>query len=178
MVTYDKTDSVCVNPMTGEAETLISVANVSVNGVLAHKGFSFPAGMSDVLVRNSVERALGEAETDATHADVLSSLKAEMVEKLRVECRDFVYLHYSAERQQTFALLRSEARLDGMINRANYVGQVIGWIDAAFSYFYAKAAEILGAADRAALDAVTWDFSVLSAADPVVTIYDARAITS
>lgn len=162
--------------MTGETENSIQVTNVAVNGILVSNGFSFPAGLSAIAVRNMVERALGEAETDPGHADVLVHLKQEKSEIFRVTFRDFTFSRYSLERQQTLALLRSEARLDALVNRAAYVGQALGWMEYALTHFYTKLAALNAATTRAEIDAVALDFAVLTAADPVVTIYAARAI--
>jgi hypothetical protein len=176
MVTFDQENVSCTSPITGEVETTIQVNNVRVNGVLAQAGFSFPSGLSAVVVRNMVERALGEAETDPSHADVLAALKLEKGEAFRTQFRDFIHSRYSPERQQTFALMRSEARLDGLANRAAYIGQGLGWIDYAFTHFYTQLAILDAAATRAAIDAVALDLAGLAAADPVITIFAARAI--
>lgn len=97
-------------------------------------------------------------------------------EEFRVATCEFIYSRYAQERQQTLAVLRTEARLDNLQNRANYVGQVLVWMDAVLTYFYTKAAELQEQTTRDGIRNFTWDFSGLIAADPLVTIYQAKQI--
>ena len=119
---------------------------------------------------------MSQPEKDVVDAAVLPVEIGSKVEQFRVAMRDFVYLRYAAERQQTLSVLRIEARLDGKINRAAYIGQVLVWIDSCFDYFYAKAAEIMACTTRIQVAAVTWDFTDLVTTDPNVTIYQSRTI--
>ena len=129
-------------------------------------------------ITGDVVSEMSQAEKEAVDAGIIPLEIAAKVEELRIATRDFIYTKYAPERQMTLAMLRTEARLDGKQDRAAYCGQVLGWIDACFTYFYTKAFEIMACQSRAAIAAVTWDFTALEAGDPDVSIYQARMINT
>lgn len=103
-------------------------------------------------------------------------LKEARLAELQFTAKNYIFAHYSSERQQTLAILLSEARFGGLNNRANYVAQALGWVDAILAYYYTKQTEIEAAVTNDEIAAVAWDFAQFDGADPAVTIQAARSI--
>lgn len=125
----------------------------------------------DVLAMDAGERAA----VDALRMPMLIEAKKATWE---AACREFIHSHYAPHQQQTLSVLLSEARAAGLTNRANYILQALGWVDAVLTYYYGVEAAIEAATTPEALDAVVWDVSALDAADPGVSIRQARQITN
>lgn len=114
-----------------------------------------------------------KATYDAEH---LPALKAEKEKRLKAECRDSIWVRYPPDNQASLTILMLMAHVQQLSNRFAYIAQAVQWIDAALTYYYAKAAEITSATSIAELDAVSWDMTSIWADDPLVTIYQARQI--
>lgn len=103
----------------------------------------------------------------------LSAKKDFAIYKLTKECRDFVGIRYSEERQRTFTYMMIEAGT----NRKAYIRSIWDWIDTVLDYFYEKEDAITNAADEDALGAITWDFGgTFTGTDPMRTLRGARDI--
>lgn len=126
---------------------------------------------NDVLAMDAGERAA----VDALRMPMLIAAKKAEWE---VTCREFIHSHYAPHQQQTFSVLLSEARAAGLTNRVTYILQALGWVDAVLTYYYGVEAAIEAATTPAALDAVVWDFAPYDAADPDVSIRQARLLTT
>lgn len=62
-------------------------------------------------------------------------------------------------------------------SQKTYVATLWTWMDTVGAYFAGKADDIDAAADKTALDAVTWDFSTFDATDPEITIQGYYSVT-
>lgn len=98
--------------------------------------------------------------------------KAARIAKLEEETLKLVDIHYAEHRQRTLTYLMIEAGT----NRKAYIREVWTWITSVFTYYYSKEDEINAAADDASLDAISWNFSDLTASDPQHTIKGALEI--
>jgi len=139
-------------------------------------GLVVSVSYKDPLDEKQIEE-LNQAMLDAGFLpDKQVFLKDARALELQVTARTYIYAHYEPERQQTLAILLSEARFAGLVNRANYIVQALGWVDSIFTYYYTKKAEIEAATKDAEIAAVTWDFAQFDDTDPVVSIKEARSI--
>jgi hypothetical protein len=106
----------------------------------------------------------------------VDQVKAIRIAELDVSVRSFVYTRYPPHRQQTLSFIRSEARFDGLTNRANYVGQCSVWINSCISFYFTAKATIEYMQTKEDVLAVSIDASYLGADDPEVSIGAAMSI--
>lgn len=92
------------------------------------------------------------------------------------ETVNFINARYSLDRQLSLSVLRDDARADGLTNRFDYISQVLAWTNAVLYYHFTKQTEIYSTTTHEELDAITWDFTDLSASDPLVSIEVAMGI--
>ena len=124
-----------------------------------------------------------QAERDAIDAAVVTyaagALDRAKKERRSTHSKDFtdmIYAHYAAPQQTSLGIWRSEARHDGLTNRADYIGQGLAWVMACFTSHYAKNDEIDAQATVDDVTAVVWDYAALEAQDPKVDLRTALAI--
>jgi hypothetical protein len=121
---------------------------------------------------------MDELEKAALDSALLAKAKADAKEACGLSFTSMLYSHYSQESQQSLSTYLSEARHNGLANRAAYILQALGWIDATLTAYYAKKDEIDAAADLDEVAAASvFDWSAVEAADPEVQLRHARTIT-
>ena len=113
----------------------------------------------------------------------LANNKSTKITQMGEDVTTYIYSKYDTETQSSFGLMYTRAINGGLMpNRAAYIAAAIDWWeDSVMAHFYTKKNDMLAAADQAALDAITWDFTQFSAGatdgDPEANIEGAIAIT-
>jgi hypothetical protein len=128
------------------------------------------------LITGDQVKEMDASERAAVDAEMLPIEKAAKTQKFIQVTADFGESRYSLDRQQILSVLRSEARFDGLVNRANYIGKLLDWMNQVLNYYDMKNAELQALTTRDEVAAFAWDFTNLVNSDPLVTIYDARQI--
>ena len=106
--------------------------------------------------------------------DLLKQRKAQLFEK---ETWAFANAHYSLESRDFLILLRGDALTLGMMNRFNYINQLLVWMNSLTEYNFLVLTQIYTASNADELNAITWNFDANIPADPNVNLADALAIT-
>jgi len=119
---------------------------------------------------------MDQGEKDAVDAAELAKAISERVQACGGSFTSMLYAHYNQEAQQSLSTYLSEARYGGLVNRASYILQALGWIDFGLTAYYGKKDEIEAAASLEELNAVLIDWSGLESFDPAVTLRQARTI--
>jgi len=118
--------------------------------------------------------AAQETILDTTVSDhpALSSYKAKHLAIMDQGIQIFIYSKYDGETQKSLTALHSIA----LTNRKAHIKDYIDWLDDLLTRFYSKKTTINDAADKAAVDAVTWDWEAefgptgTQTVDPLITI--------
>lgn len=128
------------------------------------------------LINGDDIKEMDAQQKAAVDAALLPIEKATMTQVFISASEDFGVSRYSVSRQQILSVLLSEARFDGLVNRAAYLNQLVVWMNQCLDYYDTKNAELQAFTTRDEVKNFVWDFTVLANADPLVTIYEARQI--
>jgi hypothetical protein len=112
-------------------------------------------------------REMTAAEQDGAF---LTEEKMRRVGEVRIAFTDYVASKYDVSSQVTLNALWNEAGKKNWNNRNNKVQQIMTWLDAVLTEFYARKNAIIAASTIAAAKAVSADFSTFDATVPSVTV--------
>ena len=181
---YDWTDfpdgePLCCEKLTArvEAEAAITTAldAVSTDGEAETVIFDF----ADTLAGAEVTAL--DAIVAGYECETLAELKLRRIGELDTVTREYMTSRYPSHDLDLWNGILTDAVANGLTNRAAYVGGILGWaMSLSVGYFDPKKTAINAAADKAAVEAVTFSAedcaSTFDPSDPGATIAAALAI--
>ena len=92
----------------------------------------------------------------------------------------FLLSRYTIERQMSLQLIRADARLDGLMDRYNYINQVVDWVNSVLMYHFTMNYYIQSTTTPVELAQVVseLDLNQFVATDPNVWIETAMGIST
>lgn len=125
-----------------------------------------------------------DEELEAIRADYLNNIDENFLEpqrktaldKLSKDGADFIESRYPSFRQQMLQALFTEALFSGLVNRANYIKQVLNWVKSVVAITAVGENQLNAADSIEEIRDVEIDFSPFEETDPNVTINEALQI--
>lgn len=141
---------------------------------------------SDIITIRDDWYYVDDQFTQDVPSGALAEYKAAKYAAMKSEIEGFIEQQgYTAERQDVFAPLLVMALDEGLTNRAAYIKSGYTWAAKVRSYYYLCYGQVLQAADKVAVDAVTlnlepynppYDPDTRPDGDPQVSLYEAEQI--
>ena len=164
-----------------EHATSLPSADPGPGPAVASSSWSSALGGPLVLAPDSAGGGIvvtGEAAA-AAYVPTLDLAKQAKAGALYVETRELIEGRYADATQRTLTFMYAEALADApaMPARAAHIALAWDWVNLVIDAYYVAIAAVLSATTAAAVAAVALDRATLLAADPLVSITTARAIT-
>ena len=97
-------------------------------------------------------------------------LKQRCIDKLDRDVKEYINSKYPLEWRDKFGQLRSDARADGLVNRVNYIDQMLNWADSIFMWNLTKLPEIEACETVEQIRALDLNVEYNSPTDPEIKI--------
>lgn len=125
------------------------------------------------MTRDLTSEEVTSLETVVTNHNSSLSLaetKALYITNLDKLTKAYIISKYDLERQNSLALIRGDARADGLTNRFAYIQQLVDWINSVLTYHYGLSDYVNSRTTVEEVNAIVPDYVANTIPDPDISI--------